>query len=387
MVQRAFTAREVEEQPEQPSVRSRLNLRPGLEHKSRHRRADLEPPTTCDIRGQPHYFFCTYQSAGERGQSQDTRAGGTVTNLLLMLSASDETVLPSKSEIITRLIKEGFGRRAVVLHPYKPLLFNSVSQKHILPFQGVSHPRRYNTFQPRRMDTVGTATRDPAVESRSTAGPAAPGSSTCGRDSSYSLLSGTMPVLRRVGVFCGSCQGCDPLYIDLARRLGNQLAASNVTLVYGGASVGLMGAVADACLSAGGTAIGVIPGSLFEKEVVHRSLTELIEVSSMHERKQRIYDLADGFVALPGGLGSLDELAEVVTWNQLGIHSKPLVLVNAAGFWDGLIVWMERAVHDGFVRDEHRRSILVLNKIESVLDVLGAVELPRLHKWIDLDET
>ena len=141
-----------------------------------------------------------------------------------------------------------------------------------------------------------------------------------------------MVTVRAVCVFCGSSAPADPRYRDVARALGALIARRNVTLVYGGGSVGLMGELANAALAQSGRVIGVIPAGLFAREVCHTGLTELREVTSMHERKQLMYDLSDGFIALPGGLGTLEELAEVATWSQLGLHSKPVVLLNVGGF-------------------------------------------------------
>ena len=196
-----------------------------------------------------------------------------------------------------------------------------------------------------------------------------------------------MGELLRVGVFCGSSTGADPRHLDAAGRLGRAVAEAGLGLVYGGGAVGLMGALADACLAAGGEVVGVIPVGLFEKEVAHRGLTELVEVGSMHERKARMYELAGAFAALPGGIGTLEETAEVLTWNQLGIHRRPLALVDIGGHWSGLLAWLDRAVADGFVRAEHRASVVVVGDVDGVLPALRAAELPRLQKWIDLGET
>ena len=196
-----------------------------------------------------------------------------------------------------------------------------------------------------------------------------------------------MPELRRLCVFCGSSDGADPAHRAAAVQLGATLAERGVGLVYGGGSVGLMGAVADACMAAGGAVIGVIPTGLFGKEVGHHGLTELVEVASMHERKALMYERADGFVALPGGLGTLEELAEVLTWNQLGILAKPVALLDVGGFWQPLVHWLTEAVEAGFVRTEHAASLRVVDDVADVLDVLAAAELPRVHKWLDLDET
>jgi len=193
--------------------------------------------------------------------------------------------------------------------------------------------------------------------------------------------------LTRVCVFCGSSTGTEVAYLDAAEELGSLLAGAGIGLVYGGGSVGLMGAVADACLAAGGDVTGVLPAGLFRKEIGHTGLTQLVEVASMHERKQLMYELADGFVALPGGLGTLEELAEVLTWNQLGILAKPVAILDVGGFWDGLVHWLTGAVEAGFVRAEHAASLRVVREPRDVLDVLAAAEVPHLHKWLDLDET
>lgn len=187
-------------------------------------------------------------------------------------------------------------------------------------------------------------------------------------------------------VFCGSSSGNDPAFVDAATRFGTAVAAAGTGLVYGGGTVGLMGVVADACLAAGGDVHGVIPTGLFSKEIGHTGLTELHEVSSMHERKQLMYEMADGFVALPGGLGTLEELAEVLTWNQLGILEKPVALLDVGSFWDPLVQWLTEAVEAGFVRAEHAASLRVVHEVDEVLDVLAAAELPHLPKWLDLDE-
>lgn len=196
-----------------------------------------------------------------------------------------------------------------------------------------------------------------------------------------------VPDLRRLCVFCGSSTGSDPNHLAAALELGTTLAKGGVGVVYGGGAVGLMGALADACLAAGGEVVGVIPRGLFRREIGHAGLTELVEVASMHERKALMYDLADGFVALPGGLGTLEELAEVLTWNQLGILSKPVALLDIGGFWQPLVHWLTEAVEAGFVRPQHAGALRVVERPSEVLDVLAAAEVPHLHKWLDLDET
>jgi uncharacterized protein (TIGR00730 family) len=196
-----------------------------------------------------------------------------------------------------------------------------------------------------------------------------------------------VPEIDQVCVFCGSSPGADPAFADAAAQLGTLLGTTGTGLVYGGGAVGLMGVVADACLAAGGSVYGVIPTGLFSREVGHTGLTELLEVPSMHERKQLMYEMADGFVALPGGLGTLEELAEVLTWNQLGILSKPVALLDVGGFWAPLVQWLTEAVEAGFVRAEHAASLRLVHDVDDVLDVLAAAELPHLHKWLDVDES
>lgn len=176
--------------------------------------------------------------------------------------------------------------------------------------------------------------------------------------------------MRRLCVYAGASTGNDPAHERAARSLGELLAANGIGLVYGGASIGLMGAVADVVLEAGGEAIGVIPTGLRRREVAHDGLTELRTVSSMHERKAMMSELADAFVALPGGLGTLDELLEAATWSQLGIHAKPCGLLNVGGYWDSLIAQLDRAGADGFLRADHRRVLLVESDPAALLELL-----------------
>jgi len=192
--------------------------------------------------------------------------------------------------------------------------------------------------------------------------------------------------LRAVCVFCGSQVPSDPRYRDAARTLGALLARSGVALVYGGGSVGLMGELADAALAHGGRVIGVIPAGLFAREVSHTGLTELREVASMHERKQLMYDLSDGFVALPGGLGTLEELAEVATWSQLGLHSKPVVLLNVDGFWGPLVAQLDRMVGTGLLKPAGRDLMRQARSAEEALAVLTAAEPAKPEKWITAEE-
>lgn len=188
--------------------------------------------------------------------------------------------------------------------------------------------------------------------------------------------------LRRLCVFCGSSSGNDDGTVDLARTLGRLLAERGVGLVYGGAQVGLMGEVADACLGHDGHVTGVLPAGLFSREVPHHGLSELHEVPSMHERKQLMYDLADAFVALPGGLGTLEELAEVATWSQLGLHSKPVVLLDVDGFWDPLVDQLDRMVAQHYLEPANRAIIQRARSPEEALDVIATTEPVWAEKWI-----
>ncbi|MFN8122892.1 MAG: TIGR00730 family Rossman fold protein [Thermoleophilia bacterium] len=182
--------------------------------------------------------------------------------------------------------------------------------------------------------------------------------------------------MRRVAVYCGSRFGRDPRYRDAAEALGAELARRGLGLVYGGASVGLMGAVAQGALDAGGEVIGVIPGALAARELQHPGLTAMHTVDSMHERKARMSELADAFVALPGGLGTLDELAEAMTWTQLGIHRKPCGLLDVAGFWAPFVAMMDGFVATGFVDPSQRALLVVEDTPAALLDALAATSVP-----------
>lgn len=193
--------------------------------------------------------------------------------------------------------------------------------------------------------------------------------------------------MKRICVFCGSNAGHDPRYRAEAERLGRLLAGRGIELVYGGGNVGLMGVIADACLGAGGTVIGVIPEALIGKEVAgrvvdHRGLTRLEVVDSMHTRKARMAELADGFIALPGGFGTFEEFCEVLTWGQLGFHVKPMGLLNVNGFYDPLLALFERAVAEGFLREENRAMALAADDIESLLTALAAYRPEPVSKWL-----
>jgi uncharacterized protein (TIGR00730 family) len=189
--------------------------------------------------------------------------------------------------------------------------------------------------------------------------------------------------MNRICVFCGSSPGHDPRYLEAARATGRLLAARGLGLVYGGGSAGLMGAVADAALAAGGEVIGVIPQVLQIRELAHRSLTTLHVVGSMHERKALMAELSDGFVALPGGMGTLEELSEVLTWAQLGLHARPVGLLDVAGYYRPLVQFFDQAVSAGFLRPVHRRLLLVGEEPGALLDQLAAWRGPALERVID----
>jgi uncharacterized protein (TIGR00730 family) len=192
--------------------------------------------------------------------------------------------------------------------------------------------------------------------------------------------------IRSVCVFCGSSVPADTRYRDAARALGALVADRSIALVYGGGSVGLMGELADAALAHGGRVIGVIPAGLFAREVNHTGLTELREVASMHERKQLMYDLSDAFIALPGGLGTLEELAEVATWSQLGLHSKPVVLLDVGGFWDPLAAQLDRMVSTGLLKPATRDLIQQARSPGEALAVLTAAAPAQPERWITAPE-
>lgn len=193
-----------------------------------------------------------------------------------------------------------------------------------------------------------------------------------------------MKALKRICVFCGSSFGSRPAYKQAAERLGKTLAHRGLGLVYGGGGVGLMGAIADAALAAGGEVIGVIPDSLQRREVGHSGLTKLHVVESMHERKALMADLADAFIALPGGFGTMEEFCEIVTWSQLGIQQKPCGLLNIEGYWNHLLAMLDYSVDEGFVRPENSELILVAKNPDSMLERLMEWEPPRqVEKWVD----
>jgi uncharacterized protein (TIGR00730 family) len=187
-------------------------------------------------------------------------------------------------------------------------------------------------------------------------------------------------------VFCGSASGNDGRYAAVAAACGATLGRRGIELVYGGGAVGLMGVLADACLAEGGRVVGVIPRGLFSREVGHTGVTELIDVGSMHERKQLMYDLADGFLALPGGYGTLEEVAEVTTWAQLGLHAKPVALVDVEGFWTGLVTQLDHMVDAGFLKPKNRRLIERCDDLEAALAHLATADPPAAERVISPDE-
>lgn len=195
-----------------------------------------------------------------------------------------------------------------------------------------------------------------------------------------------MKELASVAVYCGSSNGVDPGHLACARDFGRLLATEGITLVYGGGNVGLMGAVADGALRAGGEVHGVITRALQVKELAHLELTSLVIVDTMHERKAAMADRADAFVALPGGFGTYDELFEVITWTQLGIHEKPCGILNHAGFFDELVAFIDKATTQGFVRREHRDTVVVEADGQSMLRSLRAWEPARVPKIVDRDQ-
>lgn len=187
--------------------------------------------------------------------------------------------------------------------------------------------------------------------------------------------------MKSVCVYCGSSPGNRPEYAQAARALGKALVENDMSLVYGGGKVGLMGIVADAVLEHGGTAIGIIPDALMQKEVGHRGLTELHVVRSMHERKQMMADRADAFIAMPGGVGTFEELFETFTWLQLGYHAKPVGLLNVAGFYDGMLGFLSHAVQEGFLKRVHADLLHVADTPAALLGKLGNAPREIVDKW------
>jgi len=192
---------------------------------------------------------------------------------------------------------------------------------------------------------------------------------------------------KRICIFAGSNPGGRPEYVEAARAVGRHLAERGLGMVYGGGGVGLMGAAADGALGAGGEVVGVIPQSLFRKEIAHRGLSELRVVSSMHERKALMAELSDGFIALPGGLGTFEELMEILTWAQLGAHDKPVGALDVAGYYAPLRALLEHGVEEGFVRPQHARLLHIAPSVDELLSAFEVYEPPSLARWITPEAT
>ncbi|WP_294304571.1 TIGR00730 family Rossman fold protein [uncultured Chryseobacterium sp.] len=192
--------------------------------------------------------------------------------------------------------------------------------------------------------------------------------------------------MKSITVFCGSSFGSDDIYKEQATLLGQNLAKQGIQLVYGGADVGLMGSVADGALNAGGKVIGVLPHFLQSKEIAHRQLTELVLVETMHERKTKMNELCDGVIVLPGGYGTLEEFFEMITWAQLGLHQKPIGLLNIDGFYDDLIRMVQTMVDKGFLKQVNRDMLLISDCIEELLEMMRNYKAPTVGKWISKEE-
>ncbi len=192
--------------------------------------------------------------------------------------------------------------------------------------------------------------------------------------------------MKSITVFCGSNSGFRGEYAEAAKELGKLLVASGIRLVYGGGKVGLMGVIADEVMRGGGTVIGIIPESLEKKEVGHRAVTELMVVESMHERKALMAELADGFIAMPGGIGTFEEFFEILTWAQLGFHNKPCAILNVAGYYDGLLALCDNAVSEGFLRREHRHLIIEDEDPERLLSKMNEFKPATFEKWLDKED-
>ena len=191
--------------------------------------------------------------------------------------------------------------------------------------------------------------------------------------------------MKRICIYCGSAAGANQFYVDMAKKLAQALVFRNIELVYGGAQVGLMGVLANSMLGAGGSVIGVLPRGLFRNEVPHNGLTELIEVNSLHERKAKMAEISNGFIALPGGLGTLEELFEILTWLQLGLHKNPVGILNIDGFYNKLLEFLDHAVAEQFIHPQHKEMIIVEGDLEKMLDKLEHFRAPGVEKWIDLE--
>ncbi len=194
-------------------------------------------------------------------------------------------------------------------------------------------------------------------------------------------------MLNRICVYCGSNPGGDPIYVRNAQQMGRLLASRGITVVYGGGRVGLMGALAEAALAAGGEVIGIIPEMLERREVAFRGLTELHVVHSMHERKQMMADLSDGFIAMPGGFGTFEEFCETLTWAQLGMHAKPCGLLNVKGFYDPLLALFDHAAAEKLLRAVHRSMVIAAEQPEALLEAMTQYRAPEVDQWLTPETT
>ena len=193
--------------------------------------------------------------------------------------------------------------------------------------------------------------------------------------------------MTRICVFCGSSTGLRPAYVNAARAMGQALLRRHLGLVYGGGCVGLMGTIADAVLNGGGEVIGIIPEALVERELAHRDVAQLIVVHSMHERKAKMAELSDAFIAMPGGYGTFEEFCEIITWAQLGLHHKPCGILNVDGYYDSLLMLFDRAVEEGFLKPANRRLVIEQTNPDRLLDLLATSTPPQTEKWITRDES
>lgn len=193
--------------------------------------------------------------------------------------------------------------------------------------------------------------------------------------------------MKSICVFCGSNVGAKPIYTDIAREVGQRLLEKNITLIYGGGSIGLMGVVANEIMRGGGKVIGVIPHFLNRKEVGHHGVSELILVDTMHERKAKMATLADGFLTLPGGMGTLDETIEILTWAQLGLHHKPVGILNVDGYYDMLDQYFDHMVGQGFLKPAHRQLVIMEPTVVDLLRIMEEYRPPQVDKWLEEGQT
>ena len=195
-----------------------------------------------------------------------------------------------------------------------------------------------------------------------------------------------MREIQSICVYCGSSSGTNEAFASATSELGSLMARRGIELIYGGGAVGLMGLIADTVMEAGGTVTGIIPTGLFPREVGHRELTDLIEVDTMHERKALMFERADAFIALPGGFGTMEELTEVTTWAQIGIHAKPIGVLNVDGYYDLFLAWLDRAIEDGLLKESNRSFMLDRSTPEEMLEALANAEITAEPKWLNFDK-